>query len=98
VELLPELLHFAVYLFVAIDIGPELAHLFSKIVGVSPESARISLNPNLFTLMEKKLQGSYYGSTRPRMSRAAAVKSLAVEPGSNGSVKVDALGAPPPAA
>jgi Zn-dependent alcohol dehydrogenase len=37
------------------------------IVGVSPESARISLNPNVFTLMEKKLQGSYYGSTRPRI-------------------------------
>jgi S-(hydroxymethyl)glutathione dehydrogenase/alcohol dehydrogenase len=28
------------------------------IVGVSPESARISLNPNVFTLMEKTLKGS----------------------------------------
>ena len=38
------------------------------------------------------------GLTRPRMSSAAAVKSLAVEPGSKGSVNVDALGTPPPAA
>jgi S-(hydroxymethyl)glutathione dehydrogenase/alcohol dehydrogenase len=37
------------------------------IVGVSPEGARISLNPNVFTLMEKRLIGSYYGSTRPRI-------------------------------
>jgi S-(hydroxymethyl)glutathione dehydrogenase/alcohol dehydrogenase len=37
------------------------------IVGVSPEGARLSLNPNVFTMMEKKLIGSYYGSTRPRI-------------------------------
>ena len=37
------------------------------IVGVSPEGARISLNPNVFTMMEKRLIGSYYGSTRPRI-------------------------------
>ena len=37
------------------------------IVGVSPESARISLNPNVFTMMEKRLIGSFYGSTRPRV-------------------------------
>jgi len=37
------------------------------IVGVSPEGARLSLNPNVFTMMEKKLIGSYYGSTRPRV-------------------------------
>jgi S-(hydroxymethyl)glutathione dehydrogenase/alcohol dehydrogenase len=37
------------------------------IVGVSPDGARISLNPNVFTLMEKRLIGSYYGSTRPRI-------------------------------
>ena len=36
--------------------------------------------------------------TRSCASSAAAVNSLAVEPGSNGSVKVDALGAPPAAA
>lgn len=37
------------------------------IVGVSPESARITLNPNIFMMMEKRLQGSFYGSTRPRI-------------------------------
>lgn len=37
------------------------------IVGVSPEGARLSLNPNVFTMMEKRLIGSYYGSTRPRV-------------------------------
>jgi len=37
------------------------------IVGVSPETARISLNPNVFTMMEKRLVGSFYGSTRPRV-------------------------------
>jgi S-(hydroxymethyl)glutathione dehydrogenase/alcohol dehydrogenase len=37
------------------------------IVGVSPESARITLNPNIFTMMEKRLIGSFYGSTRPRI-------------------------------
>ena len=36
-------------------------------VGVSPEGSRISINPNVFTLMEKRIQGSYYGSTRPRI-------------------------------
>ncbi|GIX46128.1 MAG: alcohol dehydrogenase [Candidatus Tectimicrobiota bacterium] len=37
------------------------------IVGVSPEKARISLNPNVFVGMEKTLKGSYYGSARPRL-------------------------------
>ena len=37
------------------------------VVGVSPDGARISLNPNIFCLMEKRIQGSYYGSTRPRV-------------------------------
>jgi S-(hydroxymethyl)glutathione dehydrogenase/alcohol dehydrogenase len=37
------------------------------IVGVSPETARITLNPNVFTMMEKRLIGSFYGSTRPRV-------------------------------
>lgn len=37
------------------------------IVGLAPESTRISLNPNIFTMMEKTLKGSYYGSTRPRI-------------------------------
>ena len=37
------------------------------IVGVSPEGARISINPNIFTMMEKRLIGSFYGSTRPRI-------------------------------
>jgi S-(hydroxymethyl)glutathione dehydrogenase / alcohol dehydrogenase len=37
------------------------------IVGVSPETARITLNPNVFTMMEKRLVGSFYGSTRPRV-------------------------------
>jgi S-(hydroxymethyl)glutathione dehydrogenase/alcohol dehydrogenase len=37
------------------------------IVGVSPESARITLNPNIFMMMEKRLIGSFYGSTRPRI-------------------------------
>ncbi len=38
------------------------------------------------------------GLTRSCVSSAAAVNSLAVEPGSKGSVNVEALGAPPPAA
>ena len=37
------------------------------IVGVSPEGARISLNPNIFMMLEKRLIGSFYGSTRPRI-------------------------------
>ena len=37
------------------------------VVGVSPDGSRISLNPNIFCLMEKRIQGSYYGSTRPRV-------------------------------
>ncbi|MGE0821480.1 MAG: Zn-dependent alcohol dehydrogenase [Candidatus Binatia bacterium] len=37
------------------------------IVGVSPDGARISLNPNIFMMMEKRLIGSFYGSTRPRI-------------------------------
>lgn len=37
------------------------------IVGVSPEGTRISLNPNIFMMLEKRLIGSFYGSTRPRI-------------------------------
>lgn len=37
------------------------------VVGVSPDGSRISINPNIFCLMEKRIQGSYYGSTRPRV-------------------------------
>jgi S-(hydroxymethyl)glutathione dehydrogenase/alcohol dehydrogenase len=44
------------------------------IVGVSPEGARISLNPNVFTMMEKRLIGSYYGSTRPRIDMPRLVE------------------------
>jgi S-(hydroxymethyl)glutathione dehydrogenase/alcohol dehydrogenase len=44
------------------------------IVGVSPEGARISLNPNIFTMMEKRLIGSYYGSTRPRIDMPRLVE------------------------
>lgn len=40
-------------------------HGTCTIVGVAPEAARISLNPNVFTMMEKRLIGSFYGSTRP---------------------------------
>jgi Zn-dependent alcohol dehydrogenase len=56
------------------------------IVGVSPESARISLNPNVFTLMEKKLQGSYYGSTRPRIDMPRLLDMYM-----DGKVKIDEL-------
>ena len=41
------------------------------VVGVSPDGSRISINPNIFTLMEKRIQGSYYGSTRPPYRHAA---------------------------
>jgi S-(hydroxymethyl)glutathione dehydrogenase/alcohol dehydrogenase len=44
------------------------------IVGVSPEGARVSLNPNVFTMMEKRLIGSYYGSTRPRIDMPRLVE------------------------
>ncbi len=37
------------------------------IVGLAPESARLTLNPNIFSMMEKRLIGSYYGSARPRI-------------------------------
>ncbi len=56
------------------------------IVGVSPESARISLNPNVFTLMEKTLQGSYYGSTRPRVDMPRLLDMYM-----DGKVKIDEL-------
>ena len=56
------------------------------IVGVSPESARISLNPNVFTLMEKKLQGSYYGSTRPRIDMPRLLDMYM-----DGKIKIDEL-------
>ena len=34
-------------------------------VGGCPDGSRIPINPNIFSLMEKRIQGSYYGSTRP---------------------------------
>jgi len=56
------------------------------IVGVSPESARISLNPNVFTLMEKTLKGSYYGSTRPRIDMPRLLDMYM-----DGKLKIDEL-------
>jgi S-(hydroxymethyl)glutathione dehydrogenase / alcohol dehydrogenase len=56
------------------------------IVGVSPESARISLNPNVFTLMEKTLKGSYYGSTRPRIDMPRLLAMYM-----DGKLKIDEL-------
>jgi S-(hydroxymethyl)glutathione dehydrogenase/alcohol dehydrogenase len=56
------------------------------IVGVSAEGARISLNPNVFMMMEKKLQGSFYGSTRPRIDMPRLI-DLYME----GKVKIDEL-------
>lgn len=56
------------------------------IVGVSPEGARISLNPNVFTMTEKRLQGSYYGSTRPRVDMPRLL-DLYME----GKIKIDEL-------
>ncbi|MCS6924411.1 MAG: Zn-dependent alcohol dehydrogenase [Candidatus Binatia bacterium] len=56
------------------------------IVGVSPEGARISLNPNVFTMTEKRLQGSYYGSTRPRIDMPRLL-DLYME----GKIKIDEL-------
>ncbi len=56
------------------------------IVGVSPESARISLNPNIFTMMEKTLKGSYYGSTRPRIDMPRLLDMYM-----DGKLKIDEL-------
>lgn len=56
------------------------------IVGVAPESARISLNPNVFTLMEKTLKGSYYGSTRPRVDMPRLLEMYM-----DGKLKIDEL-------
>ena len=56
------------------------------IVGVAPEGARISLNPNVFTLMEKTLQGSYYGSTRPRVDMPRLLDMYM-----HGKLKIDEL-------
>ena len=56
------------------------------IVGVSPEGARISLNPNIFTMMEKTLKGSYYGSTRPRVDMPRLLDMYM-----DGRVKIDEL-------
>ena len=51
-----------------------------------PESARISLNPNVFTLMEKTLKGSYYGSTRPRIDMPRLLDMYM-----DGKLKIDEL-------
>ena len=56
------------------------------IVGVSPDGSRISLNPNVFMMMEKKLQGSYYGSTRPRVDMPRLIDMYM-----DGRLKIDEL-------
>jgi len=56
------------------------------IVGVSPDGSRISLNPNIFMMMEKKLQGSYYGSTRPRIDMPRLIDMYM-----EGKLKIDEL-------
>lgn len=56
------------------------------IVGVAPEGVRISLNPNVFTLMEKTLKGSYYGSTRPRVDMPRLLDMYM-----DGKLKIDEL-------
>jgi S-(hydroxymethyl)glutathione dehydrogenase/alcohol dehydrogenase len=56
------------------------------IVGVAPEGARISLNPNVFTMMEKTLKGSYYGSTRPRIDMPRLLDMYM-----DGKIKIDEL-------
>ncbi len=56
------------------------------IVGVSPDGSRISLNPNVFMMMEKKLQGSYYGSTRPRIDMPRLIDMYM-----DGKLKIDEL-------
>lgn len=56
------------------------------IVGIAPGSARISLNPNVFTLMEKTLKGSYYGSTRPRVDMPRLLDMYM-----DGKLKIDEL-------
>lgn len=56
------------------------------IVGIAPEGARISLNPNIFTMMEKTLQGSYYGSTRPRIDMPRLLEMYM-----DGKLKIDEL-------
>lgn len=56
------------------------------IVGVSPEGTRISLNPNVFTMTEKRLQGSYYGSTRPRIDMPRLIDLYM-----DGKIKIDEL-------